>query len=121
IERELARGGVGAVYYARDTQLLSRPVVVKVLLDSSTQGLWSEWFRGKFLQEVEALTRIDHPGVVGILDAGAMPDGKPFLVMQFVNGVSLRTHIREGGLDLGRAADLVRQIGHALGAAHDQG
>ena len=121
IEREIARGGVGVVYYARDTQLLSKPVVVKVLLDSSMQSNWSGWFKNKFHHEVEALTRIDHPGIVGILDAGVMPDGKPFLVMQFVNGVSLRAHIREGGLDLARAADLIRQIGHALQAAHDQG
>ena len=67
IERELGRGGVGVVYLARDKQLLSRPVVIKVLLETRNQN---QWFKKKFRQEIEALTRIDHPGVIGVLDAG---------------------------------------------------
>src|SRR5262245_9513599 len=80
IEKELGRGGIGVVYLAHDEQLHSRPVVIKVLLDQSAE---SEWFQKHFRGEIEALVRIDHPGVVGALDAGEMPDGKPFLVMQY--------------------------------------
>jgi serine/threonine-protein kinase len=72
----------------------------------------------KFQQEKEALARIDHPGVVVILDAGQMPQGAPFLVMQFVEGVTLRKLIEPGGMDLRRAANIFRQIGSALEAAH---
>src|SRR5262245_7051469 len=86
VEKEIGRGGIGVVYFARDQQLHDRAVVIKVLLDK-TAG--SGWFQKKFRQEVEALVRIDHPGVVGALDAGQAEDGTPFLVMQFVPGVTL--------------------------------
>ncbi len=118
IEKEIGRGGFGAVYLARDEQLHGRPVVIKVLLEQAGD---SEWYMKKFRQESEALARIDHPGVVGVLDAGQMPDGKPFLVMQFVDGVTLRTVMQAARLELGRAARLVRQLGGALTAAHDRG
>ncbi|MBV9209882.1 MAG: protein kinase [Acidobacteria bacterium] len=118
IERELGRGGIGVVYLARDQQLLSKRVVVKVLLEETQQN---EWVRRKFQQEIEALTRLEHPGIVGVLDAGALSDGKPFLVMQYVEGVSLRSIMRVEGIELERAAHLMRQIGRALSAAHDKG
>src|ERR1044071_10090624 len=87
IEKELGRGGVGAVYLARDRTLHDKRVVIKVLLDRSLEN---SWVVQKFQQEKEALARVDHPGVVGILDTGEMPDGKPYLVMQFIDGVTLR-------------------------------
>jgi hypothetical protein len=118
IERELARGGFGVVYLARDEQLSSKPVVIKVLLDQSEQG---DWFAKKFRDEREALARIDHPGVVGVLDCGEMPDGKPFLVLQFVDGITLREALDQQPLPLERIARLIRQIAQALGAAHDRG
>lgn len=118
IEKELGRGGIGVVYLARDQQLLSKRVVVKVLLEESQKN---EWVRRKFQQEIEALTRVEHPGIVGVLDAGALPDGKPFLVMQYVEGVPLRAAIRQEGMELERVANLIRQIGRALSAAHDKG
>jgi serine/threonine-protein kinase len=120
IEGELGRGGIGVVYLARDTQLLQRPVVIKVLLESSENSLHTPWFRKKFDQEIEALVRIDHPGVVGVLDAGMMPDGKPFFVMQYVEGYTLRS-LMTGKMELARVGALVRQIGYALSAAHDKG
>lgn len=118
IEKELGRGGIGIVYLARDQQLLSKRVVVKILLEESQQN---EWVRRKFQQEIEALTRVEHPGIVGVLDAGALSDGKPFLVMQYVEGVSLRSIMRVEGIELERAASLMQQIGRALSAAHDKG
>lgn len=125
IEGELGRGGIGVVYLARDMQLHQRRVVIKVLLESSEQSLHTPWFRKKFDQEVEALVRIDHPGVVGVLDVGAMPDGKPFFVMQYVEGTNLRTLMQQemqaGKMDLSRIAHIVRQIGQALTAAHEKG
>ena len=118
IERELGRGGFGAVYLARDQQLLSKQVVVKVLLGEASKDSWTQ---RKFQQELEALARIDHPGVVGILDVGQTPSGKAFLVMQFVEGVTLRSIIQSGGIDMRRAAHILRQMGQALDAAHEKG
>jgi serine/threonine protein kinase len=118
IQRELGQGGVGAVYLARDRKLHNKSVVIKVLLEKSLQN---SWVVQKFQQEKEALARVDHPGVVGILDNGELPDGKPYLVMQFIDGVTLRSLIRTEGIPLERAADLIKQIGRALAAAHDKG
>ena len=92
IEKELGRGGMGVVYLARDTKLNSR-VVVKVLTDESYQD---DYLKKKFHQEVEALVRLNHPGhpsVVQVLDQGIMSDGKPYFVMQFVEGRNLRSEI----------------------------
>jgi serine/threonine-protein kinase len=118
IEQELGRGGIGVVYLARDERLHNMPVVIKFLLDNSSQ---SAWLARKFLQEAEALTRINHPGVVRVIDRDRSEDGKPFFVMEFVKGKSLRSVMTGEGMDFEYAATLVRQIGAALGAAHNEG
>jgi serine/threonine protein kinase len=118
IEHELGRGGIGAVYLARDKQLNSRPVVIKVLLESSMQN---GWVVNKFRHEIDALARVDHPNIVGIFDAGETEDGKSYIVMQYVEGENLCSAINSSGMDLSRVARLFRQIGRALSAAHDKG
>jgi hypothetical protein len=118
IDRELGRGGIGVVYLARDLRLHEMPVVIKFLLDDSTEN---PWLAGKFLQEAEALTRIHHPGVVRVIDRDRTADGRPFFVMEFVKGVSLRSAIKGTGLDLEFAAGILRDVGHALSAAHHEG
>src|SRR5437588_6957688 len=117
IEKELGRGGMGVVYLARDLQLVSRPVVVKLLLEDSLQN---SWIVNKFRHEIDALSRVDHPNIVGIFDAGEMTDGKPYIVMQYVEGTNLRSAIEASGMDFSRAANLFRQIGRALSAAHEK-
>jgi serine/threonine protein kinase len=109
------------VFLARDQQLLNRAVVIKVLVAEHGDQRYDRWYLKKFKQEMEALARINHPGVVGVLDTGEMPDGKPFLIMQFVEGQTLRKVMIEQGMDFDRAANIVRQIGQALAAAHEKG
>lgn len=121
IEKELGRGGIGIVYLAHDQQLLARPVVVKVLAAAHHDEKFAAWFRKKFRQEMEALARINHPGVVSVLDTGETPDGKAFLVMQYVAGVTLRTVMTAHGLTFERTARIARQMGQALSAAHAKG
>ena len=124
IQQELGRGGMSIVYLAQDRQLLSRRVVIKVLRQETNQD---PYLRQKFLQEMEALARIDHPGVVGVLAAGLTPEGQQFLVMQFIEGGTLRQAIHPGGpggpggMEPQRAAGILRQIGQALDAAHGKG
>jgi len=118
VKRKLGHGGFGAVYLASDEKMMSRPVVIKALLD---EKISSEWSVRKFKQEMEALARLDHPSIVGIFDSGQLDDGKPFLVMQYVDGASLRVLIKPDGMDLSQVANITRQIGRALSAAHDRG
>jgi len=114
VEDAMASGGQAVVYRARD-QVLSRPVVIKVL---NAEGRRNEWLRSRLRQEMEALARIDHPGVVGILDTGQLADGSPFLVIQYIDGVSLREILRVGPIGASRAAAILRQAGAALAAVH---
>lgn len=118
VKRKLGQGGFGVVYLASDEKMMSRPVVVKCLHDAETAN---EWSVKKFRQEMEALARIDHPSIVGVFDSGQLPDGKPYIVMQYVDGCSLRTLITPEGMDFWRAANIIRQIGRALTTAHDRG
>jgi serine/threonine protein kinase len=118
VKRKLGQGGFGVVYLASDEKMMSRPVVVKCMHDAE---IANEWSVRKFKQEMEALARIDHPSIVGVFDTGQLPDGKPYIVMQYVDGCSLRTLITPEGMDFWRAANIIRQIGRALTTAHDLG
>jgi serine/threonine protein kinase len=117
IEKELGRGGVGITYLARDNQLYSMPVVIKILIEKPGNG---EWIKRKFIQETEALTRISHPGVVKVLNRGEFEGGKQFFVMEFVEGYPLRSAIAPTGMDFERAAHILQSLGNALHAAHEK-
>ena len=117
VESELGHGGIGKVYLAADVTLHHRRVVIKVLLQASLED---PYVVTKFRQEVEALARIDHPNVVSVLGAGELPDGKPYIVMQYVDGVTLRSQIPSEGMDLERAALILKQIGAALDDVHER-
>ena len=115
---ELGAGGMSVVYLALDRQLLDKRVVVKVLMAKADSDAW---MRRKFQQEIEALARIDHPGVVSVSDSGLTDEGRRFLVMQFVEGATLRAAIGPEGMDFRRAAKILRHVGAALEAAHEKG
>jgi serine/threonine protein kinase len=117
VDRKLSQGGIGKVYLAHDVKLHHRRVVIKVLLQAS---LDNPYVVTKFRQEVEALSRIDHPNVVSVLGAGELPDGKPYIVMQYVEGATLRSQISSEGMDLERTASILKQIGAALDNVHEQ-
>jgi serine/threonine protein kinase len=118
IEKELGRGGMSEVYLARDRKVNDRAVVIKFL---SLELLENSFARKKFKQESEALSRIHHAGVVQVLDKDELPDGRPYFVMEFVDGEMLRSQISSNGMNLERAASILKQIGTALEQAHQQG
>ena len=118
IERLLGRGGMSAVYLARDLQLAGRNVVVKFLHSWARQHAWLE---KRFRQEMDALARIDHQAVVGVLDIGETPDGLPYLVIEYIDGITLRVAIQQGPLALARVARILREAGSAVSAAHANG
>jgi serine/threonine-protein kinase len=114
----LGRGGSGVVYEACDERVAGRRVVVKLLHD-----FWSseDWMRRRFREEAGVLTRLDHPGIVSLIDAGEIEDGRLFLVLPFHEGRTLRDALAAGPLDTAFAARLLREIGDAVGCAHARG
>ena len=118
LNRVLGRGGAGVVFEAGDEQVAGRRVVIKLLHD-----FWSseDWMRRRFREEAGVLARLDHPGIVSLIDAGEVEDGRLFLVLPFHEGRTLRDALAAGPLDVPFAARLLREIGEAVGYAHAQG
>ena len=118
VERELGPGGMSRVYVALDLKLKRQAVVIKILSEALVHDSYA---RQKFEQEVEALLRIDHPGVVRVLDVGQLRDQRPYIVMQYVDGETLRSQIPAEGMALNRVASILKQIGEALEQVHEKG
>lgn len=114
----LAEGGMGAVFRAR-RRLLGDEVAIKIVrsdLGSDTSA------RERFLLESRACAQLRHPHIVSILDYSVDEDGRPFLVMELLNGRSLRQEIGlRGPLPLGEVQAIIAPICGALQLAHDRG
>ncbi len=113
IVRHLARGGMAEVYLARDL-LLDRPVALKVLFpEFATDRSFVERFR----REARSAASLNHPNIVSIYDWGE-EEGTYFIVMEYVDGLTLRDVIRRGPLMASRAAEIGADIAGALQFAH---
>jgi len=112
----IGRGGMGAVFRARQRNL-DRPVAIKVLLPPAAEGDgWAERFR----REAQALARLQHPGIVTVHDYGQSGE-LLWLVMELVEGTNLRTLLDEGHLKPSEALAIVPPVCEALQFAHDRG
>ena len=112
----LGRGGMGVVYKARQKSL-NRLVAIKILAPERGHDAR---FAERFVREAELLAKLSHPHIVTIHDFGET-GGLYFLVMEFVDGVSLRDLLREGKLEPEQALAIVPEICDALQFAHDHG
>ncbi len=118
VRRPIASGGGGAVYVC-EHRVLGRSAAIKVLHPEF--GDSPEMIQ-RFVREARAVNQIQHPNIVDIYDFGMLPDGRPFYVMELLEGTSLHDYLRQhGALSPERAADLMEPICAALGAAHDAG
>jgi eukaryotic-like serine/threonine-protein kinase len=112
---EVGRGGMGSVYKAKDLRL-DRVVAVKVL----TRDLIDETSRRRFLLEAKAVSALNDPGIVTLHDVGT-DDDVEYLVMEYVEGVTLTGLIPPGGLPVQVALQYAERIARALTAAHAVG
>jgi WD40 repeat protein/serine/threonine protein kinase len=110
---EIAHGGMGVVYRARDPTL-NRVVALKLMLSGHFAG---EQELKRFQVEAEAAARLDHPNIVPIYEFGEL-EGRPFLSMRFVNGASLANHPRDTPMDAVPAAKLMSTLARAIHYAH---
>ncbi|MGH9755630.1 MAG: serine/threonine protein kinase [Blastocatellia bacterium] len=122
IERELGHGGFGQVFLARDLNLPDgAQVAIKVLGEDPLKSEDRDWHKRKFSNEIKALSQIKHPGVVSATDQGQLPDGRPYFVMQYVPGKTLRSVMTPRGIIAKQAGELLRKIAQAVDAAHERG
>lgn len=112
----VGRGGMGSVFKARQPQL-NRVVALKILPNDPARD---PKFAERFLREAQALARLDHPNIVTVHDSGEA-GGFLYLVMEYVDGASLRQLLRERRLQPEEALAIVPRICEALQFAHEQG
>ncbi len=118
VERLLGRGGMGEVYAGTHLRL-ERAVAIKVLHGDLNDNAS---FVARFAREARTAAKLEHPNAVHVYDFGSLEDGSTYLVMEFIEGVTLREVLRANGtLNPGVAIDLVRQAAGAVGAAHARG
>ena len=121
IERQLGQGGMATVYLARDSRH-DRVVALKVLRPELSASLGAE----RFVRETAIAARLNHPHILPLFDSGSFDDGSGdpvlYFCMPYVEGRSLRDHLREASpLPVAAAVEIARQVAEALDHAHRHG
>ncbi len=111
----LGQGGMGCVYEAEHTRLPQR-VAIKVV-----SGTYTEDSLVRFRREAEISSSLGHPNIVKVYDFNTLPEGTPYMVMEYLEGEELSKAISQGPFSLERSVRIVRGIGSALSAVHDIG
>ena len=118
IVAKLGSGGTAVVYKAIDT-VLNREVTVKILQEQFTSN---QKFVMRFRKEAQAIAALSHPNIVSVYDVGCSDAGEPYLIMEYVEGKTLKEIINKmGPLSLDRSLDYAHQILAGLNHAHSYG
>jgi tetratricopeptide (TPR) repeat protein len=115
ITRELGHGGMGAVYLAvRADAQYHKEVAIKLVRTDCTDRQTLDRFRA----ETQILAGVDHPNIARLLDAGATPEGRPYLVMEYVNGQAIDRYCQKQALSAEKICELFCQVCDAVSYAH---
>src|SRR5262245_54072412 len=117
ITRLMAEGGMGSVWRADHLRLPGKRVAIKVLLPQVAEN---EEALARFRREAEVASRIGHPHIVEVDDFNILPNGSPYLVLEYLQRMPLSQAIEAGPMEFKRGTRIIRQIGSALRAAHAQ-
>ncbi len=118
IKGVIGEGGTGVVYRGRHVAS-DKPVAIKILHDRGSQ---KKDVVEQFIGEARATSRIRHPNVIDVDDLGTTPDGTVFVAMEYLEGESLWSRLRQvQRLPLFEAINILRQVARGLGAAHEAG
>ena len=115
IESFLSSGGMGVVYRAKHS-VLDKPLAIKLLREAQDPMM-----QQRFLLEAKSACHIGHENIVDITDFGVLDDGRPYLVMEFLQGQSLESVIAKGALPPLRSCRIAEQIARGLHAVHEKG
>lgn len=111
----VGRGGLATVYEAqRDDGEFSQRAAFKVM----RRGLDTDDLVQRFRAEREILATLHHPSIAGIFDGGALPDGRPYFVMEFVAGEIITDYVKTTQVNVSQRVELIKDIGEALHHAH---
>ncbi len=113
----LGEGGMGMVFLAQQTRPIERLVAIKII----KPGLVTRQVLARFDAERQAVARMEHPNIARMLDAGETERGRPFFVMELVQGVPITVYCDQKRLALRARIELVIQVCHAVQHAHQRG
>jgi len=117
IERQVGRGGMGAVYEARRVdQEFNKRVAIKLV----KRGMDTDFILRRFRKERQILAALDHPHIALLLDGGTTPDGLPYFVMEFIEGRPLYRYCDERQLSIAERLKLFQAICDAIHYAHQK-
>jgi eukaryotic-like serine/threonine-protein kinase len=114
IEREIGRGGMGAVYLAHRKDDFSKRVAIKLV----KRGMDTEQIVRRFHRERQILANLEHANIARLLDGGAAEDGRPYLVMEYVEGKPLTQYCADAGLSVRAKLALFLQVCEGVLCAH---
>ncbi len=117
ILQQIGEGGMGLVYMAEQTEPVRRRVALKVI----KPGMDSKQIIARFEAERQALSMMDHVNIARVLDAGATENGRPYFVMELVNGVTITKYCDEKHLTPRQRLELFVPVCHAIQHAHQKG
>ena len=117
LAEKIGEGGCGAVYRAEQREPVRRQVAIKVI----KLGMDTKAVIARFEAEREALSRMDHPNIARVLDAGATPSGRPFFVMELVRGIAITEYCDLHRLTTAQRLRLFTQVCRAVEHAHQKG
>jgi tRNA A-37 threonylcarbamoyl transferase component Bud32 len=115
--QKIGEGGMGEVYLAKHIHI-EKQVAIKLL---RAEVLSNRGAVTRFRQEARSASSIGHKNIIRIDDFGALPDGRVFMVMEYLHGHALRDLMAGAALPLPRALDILIQVGRGLAAAHAKG
>ena len=115
VTRKLGEGGMGVVYLA-EREDLHRPAAIKFLRDARL----SPQRRERFLREQRILAQLSHPSISRLYDASTLPDGTPYFVMEYVDGLPLTAFCERHGLSIGDRLGLFAKVCEVVHYAHRQ-
>ncbi|HSY12184.1 MAG TPA: protein kinase [Verrucomicrobiae bacterium] len=116
IQAHVGEGGMGEVYRAHDSRL-NRSVAIKILPESMTADPAR---LHRFEQEARSVAALNHPNILSVYDVGVQ-DGTPYLVMELLEGETLRERLNRGPISCHKAVEIALQIANGLSAAHERG
>lgn len=112
----IGEGGMGVVYEAWDTQV-ERKVAIKLVRSDTTDRK----FLSRFRRELEITSKLRHPSTIRVFEHGETRDGRPYMVMELLTGVSLADRLEQGPIDEMEAMQIARQAAESLSEAHEHG